>query len=363
MLKRHLGIELLRIISMLMVVIFHIYGYGLKNATYNDFGLISFSEALLKAFSIVGVNVFVLISGYFLSVKKYSLSKEGLMDCYKRLLPLWIQVEMYSIGIYLVLCAIPQSGVPFEINQLIRCALPLLTGQYWFFTDYFLLIIITPFINVMINNLEKKQYRNMLIVLLCVFSIVPSVNIFGDTFETQYGFSLLWFFVLYVVGGYIRKFGVKSRNYGLIYIAFVAFLFICNMFGKIAPSGLSGLLGLFTKYTSIFVFFASVSLFLTLLKIKRPFKNIEKLIILISSLSFAVYLIHEHNVFRDNLWNQIIGLDKYIEHPFMCLLIILISVVIIYIISILIELIRMKLFLLIKNVLSRLLKRNIYNSN
>lgn len=50
-------------------------------------------ETVLHSFSIVAVNCFVLITGYFLCTAEFN---------YKKILNLWIQVEVYSIGIYLM---------------------------------------------------------------------------------------------------------------------------------------------------------------------------------------------------------------------------------------------------------------------
>lgn len=327
-----------------MVVVLHLNGYGLNNAEYESFGAIGITSALGQSFCFVGVNIFVLISGYFLSRKDTELSKKNLFNQYKRLVPLWIQVEMYSIGIYLVLCTIPQSGVEFGYRQLIKQALPLMTNQYWFFTIYVLLILVSPFINHLTCRLERQAYRNMLIVLIVVFSLVPSLNIFGDSFGTAYGFSLLWFVVLYLVGGYIRLFDIKYRRYRLWYFGFTLFIFICHLLLNVAPKAIQGFLNIFSStYTSIFVFAASVSLFLAFLKSTLKFKKTGKIIALVSSSSFAVYLIHEHGLFRDIFWERLVCLSNYSHYPGVCLLIMLISITGIYVFSIFVELVRVKI--------------------
>ena len=100
--KRIDSIDLLKCLSMLMVVVLHLNGYGLQNVEYNPYGIIGFARTILQSFSIVGVNLFVLISGYFLCSKQIGFDRRSLLFYYKRLLPLWIQVEFYSIGIYLL---------------------------------------------------------------------------------------------------------------------------------------------------------------------------------------------------------------------------------------------------------------------
>lgn len=341
--KRNYSIDLLKCISMLMVVVLHLNQYGLKNVAVDSLNAIGIIKSFLHSFSIVGVNLFVLISGYYLSSKSIELNREGVFRQYKRLIPLWVQVVMYSIGIYLLLCVIPQSGVQFSIKQLVKQALPLLTNQYWFFTVYFLLILVTPFINKLICGLEYKEYRIMMIVLLITFSVVPTINIFGDTFGTEYGYSLLWFIVLYCVGGYIKRFEIKNCKYGLYYLGFVVFFFCCHLLSNIAPKVFSGLENLFSNYyTSLFVFGASVSLFLFFLKSKKEYRKTGKVIALISTLSFAVYLIHEHPLFRDILWEKIINPGDYLDNTAICFLVMLLSVVVIYFTGIIIEFVRSK---------------------
>ena len=342
--KRNYSVDLLKCISMLMVIVLHINQYGLKNVEYNAFGAIGITSALGQSFCVVGVNIFVLISGYFLSGKDAKISKENLIGQYKRLIPLWIQVEMYSIGIYLVLCTISQSGVEFGYKQLIKQALPLMTNQYWFFTVYVLLILVSPFINQLLCGLERIEYRNMLIVLIAVFSLMPTMNIFGDISGTEYGYSLVWFIVLYCIGGYIRHFAIKSRRYGIWYFAFVILLFACRLLMIFGPRASYGILNLFSNtYTSVFVLGASISLFLAFLKSRKQYKKTGKPIALVSSLSFAVYLIHEHNLFRDILWERLICLERFTDHEGECIIVMMICIITIYLFSVIVEYIRVKM--------------------
>ncbi len=358
--KRNYSIDLLKCLSMLMVVFLHLGGYGLKEAEYNPVGLIGITNDLLQSFSIVGVNVFVLITGYFISAKNITINRECLIKHYKHLLPLWIQVEMYSVGIYLILCAIPQSGVEFSAKMMIKQALPLLNNQYWFFTDYCLLVIVSPLLNKAIWSLTNQEYRSGLLVVIATFSLLPSLNIFGNSFETEYGFSLLWFIVLYLVAGYIRKNEeeYKSKKSTLCFLAFVLLFFIIRISIDFAPGPLRAVLSLSSCcYTSFFVLVASVALFLAFLKSNHEYKNAGKTIAIISSLSFAVYLIHEHNAFRGVLWRELVGLERYTDTPGICLLIMFLSVVCIYFGSISVEFIRIKIILLISFVVRKVWKK------
>lgn len=67
--ERNYGIEWLRIISMLMVVLIHINGSGgvIENSSGTRFWLLS---NILHALCVIAVNLFALISGYLYLIKK-----------------------------------------------------------------------------------------------------------------------------------------------------------------------------------------------------------------------------------------------------------------------------------------------------
>jgi surface polysaccharide O-acyltransferase-like enzyme len=92
--KRNSSIELLRIISILMVIISH---YSVHNGVDNSLLPLSVNRILLESFSLgnIGVMLFVMITGYFMSVNKNGLG-------ISKLLTLYLQVLFYSFGLYLL---------------------------------------------------------------------------------------------------------------------------------------------------------------------------------------------------------------------------------------------------------------------
>lgn len=73
--KRNEGIELLRIISMIMILILHYLGHGgiLDNLSANNFYY--YIAWTLEGICFVAVNIYVLITGYFLCTSKANLKK------------------------------------------------------------------------------------------------------------------------------------------------------------------------------------------------------------------------------------------------------------------------------------------------
>lgn len=85
---RNSNIELLRIVSMLMIVILHFLMHG-QILKWSAFGSKEYAIYwMIEAFVFVSVNAFVLISGYFLCLSEFKVS---------RLIKIWFQVLFYSI--------------------------------------------------------------------------------------------------------------------------------------------------------------------------------------------------------------------------------------------------------------------------
>ena len=303
--SRNISIDILKILSMLMVIVLHTKTYGLMGVSLKSTEEIYWVVWTLHFLSIVAVNCFILISGYFTSTSTAPFSL-------KKLLKLWFLVEFFSVGIYLVMCIIPNSGIDFSFGQLLFKIFPIMSNQYWFFTCYFVLMIIVPFLNRFINTLEQKEFKRCLSILLGLFVLIPSFNIFGDSFDTSKGYSITWFIMLYLVAAYLRRYPLPKKSYGVFYIAISLF----SVLAHTLLDRLNDYLPLFgqardilIRYNSATVFVASVCLFLFFLQHPISTKKFnQKIITGISSVSLSIYLIHEHPEIRDYLWNNIVRL-------------------------------------------------------
>lgn len=147
---RKTGLDILKIFSMIFVIIYHITLYGVDLVNIQQYSMPYWVITGLKCVSIVSVNCFILVTGYFLSKSHVN---------YKKLIGLWIQVEMYSVGVYLFLCMLPGTGIDFQVKTLLKQMLPILTNQYWFFTDYLLLMVFIPLLNIFLQNASQKNLK------------------------------------------------------------------------------------------------------------------------------------------------------------------------------------------------------------
>lgn len=294
--KRTSNIELLRIICMIMIVALHSLGFTGLLSTYRDFSFNSSVIWLLEAFCFVAVNCYVLISAYFMCDKKISL---------KKIVKIWTQVFFYSVILLLISILL---GNEVSKKEIIKCIFPFSTKNYWFPAVYLLLTLLSPILNILISKLKKGQFRYLLIINAIAFSIIPYAFQVSDNFDFGGGYGIVWFVNLYLVAGYLKKYvnkeKIKKRYCVLTYLLCCIstyLIFIVIQTTKIpffSPD-------FFYTYPFILVLIASISLFIIFINIDIKNEKINKIILKLSSLTFGVYLIHEHPLIRTMLWENI----------------------------------------------------------
>lgn len=291
--ERSSNFELLRIVSMLMIVFYHFgrySGFSFADITGN-FVYICFLELLGK----VGVDLFVFISGYFLINKNnWSVSKTA---------KLWLQIFSYSVGIALAFyihCAyIKNDEIVF--SSFIYDFLPITTERWWFASTYFVLILIYPFLNKLLKALTKKQYISMLILMIVLWSVC------GINAHWKFqGSNLATFVMLYSFAGFIKlhmddvEIEKKKVSIALIAAVLLALSVELAIF-KIGSYNEHTLYYVRSLCSETSLFTLSISLLIFLL-----FKNMRmktsKVVNVFASATFGVYLIHENEHIRFLLW-------------------------------------------------------------
>ncbi len=330
---RNTNIELLRVISMIMIVTLHYMNQGgiLDTLTFGDSNYAI--TWLVESFCYVSVNCYILISGYFLCESTFRLRK---------VIDIVLEVVFYSVGIYLLFCAIGVES--FSVVSLITGYLfPIIHGEYWFATVYVVLYLFSPFLNKWLAALDKKEHQKLILLMCLVFSVIPSVFFFaGENLGVAGGYSLIWFVFIYIVAAYIRKYGLKIKNIYLI-TTFVLSGFV-TFAAKFCQEAILGteLWDLY-RYSSITVLLASVSLFMLFIQMKP--KN-HRIWAFFGSTTFGVFLIHTQYIMRDKiLWKEIIRpLDYCYSNTGTFLLHMVISVLLIYLSCSMIDYLRILLF-------------------
>lgn len=334
--ERNLNFELLRIIAMFMVVILHVNGFGGLLNGYNPtlhpipFLISNFIEFLC----IIAPNLYVLISGYFLSNKKYSFKIEKFFQ-------LILVTCFWSWMIGLVSCLFLKANIG---DFLFSGIFPVLSRRYWFVTDYIILYMLSPFYNIILQNINKVQHIWLLIILLFFFSVA---HLLWEPINLNKGYSLYWFSYLYIQASFIRKYDLKIHIRTLVFIwgSILIFQLVGIYYTTLYEYNFIRIKVFNFNYNSLFVLINSVCCFLLFksLTIKRG----KSIICLLSSLTFGVYLIHINPTIASWLFKQVLPIKMFAgTQPFNVLLSLFLFTVLIFSVSCLLEYLRKQLFLL-----------------
>lgn len=292
-LVRQSNIELLRIFSMVLIVFHHIGIHSGLEVSDNPYVINQLWILLLQNGGKIGVDIFVLISGYFLiNSTGWKLNK---------IFKLWMQVFVYSFIGFIVWMIVNRQ--PIGISTILEYIFPITFKGWWFASTYFMLLLLSPLINKMLLSLDKKTYFRVLIFFFGCWSVIPTVlNLQLQSNE------LLWFVFLYSVSGYIRlhigKIKIKSI-YSLMISGILTVLLILAKF-VVIYTGVSGFVANMIQMWGVMMH--SVPCFLIALFIFLAFLNSDirskPIINIVASTTFGIYLIHDSNLMRPWLWKE-----------------------------------------------------------
>ena len=124
---------------------------------------------------------------------------------------MWIQIFTYSVLIYVLFVILRPT--PFSAKDLVKNALPITYDRWWFASGYFVLYLLSPFINKAIRSFDRTTYLQMLALMTFCWCIIPTF-----LYETWECNDLLWFIYLYLISGYIRLHAKESTITGRTYL-------------------------------------------------------------------------------------------------------------------------------------------------
>ena len=291
--ERNASVELLRILAMLMIIIMHCMAWS--GALYDQSEHLGHFYWLIEALCVPSVDVFVLISGYYLVTSRFKAR-----NLVKILGTVWS---------YAFLCSLLNSvliGETITAFALLKMMFPILTKQYWFVNAYLALYILSPFLNKLIHSLEKKQFAFLLVFLLIILVIRPTLLPKRWAQDQSAGLSVFFFVVLYFLAAWIRLYfnrdGKQPFVFVVEYLILSVLLAVSRIF--ILTLGINHETAIrYYSYDSAFVVLQSLALFLAFLKKVQISGRPALIISRISKCSFAAYIIHYP--FNRSIWSRI----------------------------------------------------------
>ncbi|MFX3912271.1 acyltransferase, partial [Streptococcus suis] len=66
-------------------------------------------------------------------------------------------------------------GFPVSLTNWRQALFPIVSGNYWYMTAYFGLLIFMPMINGGLKAMSVRQLKRLVILMLTIFSLVPAL--------------------------------------------------------------------------------------------------------------------------------------------------------------------------------------------
>lgn len=193
--QRNYGIDLLRIISMIMIVTLHVLGHGGVLKRVEAFTIRGEIVWGLEIFCYAAVNIYALISGYvgYKSKQKYA-----------NIFILWLETVLYNL-LFLTIGFVFAWERPANIWKVFKCFFPILNVNYWYFSAYFCLFFFMPILQFVLKKAPRNLLKITILSLLFFLSVVPMIESI-PAYYTYGGYSFFWLSLLYLIGGYIAEY-------------------------------------------------------------------------------------------------------------------------------------------------------------
>ncbi|WP_125590176.1 acyltransferase [Companilactobacillus jidongensis] len=289
--QRQSNFELLRIISMFLIVLHH---YGIHGTFYE--GTFSWQKVginLVTSFGKVGVNIFVLISAYFLVTKTFKL---------ERVYRLLLETLFYSYVVLAIFWFFDRNNPTLTHTNIIHLLFPI-PLEYWFVNAFLFMLCLSPFLNILIRNISKQMYIYLLLFLTFIWVIVPTVS----TLKLAGYSDFAWFIYLYLLAGFLRNYDLNLSSSTLRWIFYgsvaITLLLVTdfNILGRSDQFFMDHVL-FFLFQNKLPIVLMSFSLFL----LGKDWNlGSNRFINTVASGILGVYLIHDNVVIRPILWTAV----------------------------------------------------------
>lgn len=303
--KRQSGIELLRILAMLMIVAHHFVvhnGFDISREPVSGRKL--FLQILFASNGKIGVAIFFVISAWFLADRPISV-----YSSLKRVSKLEIRILFYSLS----LLAAFTIGAPhlLSLQTSIRSVAPTLTGLWWYTTSYAVFILLLPSLDQCLRSISVRQHAILAATVTIMWSVMPIFpGVKLDMNGGAPGFICLYIIVTYLKWSKAPL--LTNRKAGATLVAIGAFLgygsvLLLDWATAAIGFGQDHVLFLMSSFVALPALFVSIGLCILFLHMRFQSRAINR----VASSTLGIYLIHEYPAMRQLLWTDLFNLGPW----------------------------------------------------
>lgn len=333
--------ELMRLVCMVMILIHHIATHGFFSTDIllgenGKMNLLSDSAVFINSFCYIGVNVFLLITGYY-----------GIRFKFKGLLKLYVMIAFYG----LIQCVVEYylGNYQFTIGTIKYIFLPFTNyaqTNWWFMNCYVVFYLLSPLIR--LNDLHKQQYQLILLLVLIV-------NLYFGYWWKDYnrsGYCVAQFVFMYVIGGYIRRFVNLDKN--IRYKALLLYFGCCMLHALLVVVGHYVALPHWypSSYNNPLIVFGAIGFFCFMMTYHFQSRIVNRLALS----AISIYLLQDINAFKV-VCDAIGGVGFFGDNMLYMILFLLLSAIAFSIVAVCIDQVRLAINNIVMNLYDKLCTR------
>lgn len=300
---RNSNIEFIRILAMFFITAHHfaVWGYfnsgdGVQGLNTNIIWL-----QILETLGKIGVDLFILITGY------YSLNAKPKIQ---KVFQLTNKVRTYTLGLFVILLFYGQ--IQFGVRLLISALAPTLRYAYWFITIYVVLYVCSGYLVMLIKSLNKSQVEKLILLSVLIFMIIPT---FLLSWESPFTDLIPVFFLglyirIYQISDKFLKFLKIGSELSIVFILFC--VVIADVLGLLFEKEIfiTSATRFIVTQSSPLAFILAAYIFSRTVILKA---RTNKLINWAGGSALAIYLIQDYEPFRHVLWENIFHVRAFTE--------------------------------------------------
>ena len=312
--ERNMGVELFRIVAMILVILLHMMGHGGVRGYSEHLSTNYLVARFLETIGYCSVNCYAIISGFANVKTKFK---------FRRFFHLWLE----TVVLILALTAIAHFFIPsIEVQKewWISGLLPLTKRELWYLCAYFFMFPLIPILNKGLLSLTRGQHIAVIIWLQVptIFKLI----VHKDNYGMGSGYSTIWLICLYVIGAYFRIYGAPKWAKWFVTLpafflsAFVAWYKMIYAEKQFAAGLLEKESDLYQyrddliSYVSPCMVIMAISLLVFFMQIKIKGKPAKVIIANLAKATWGVFVLHVCSAgwYWDKLWHSF---RAYADYP------------------------------------------------
>lgn len=333
--NRESGLELLRIIAIILIVSHHLVVHCPFDLWAEPFCLKRlFFQFLYRASGKIGIALFLLITVWFLADKEISLRQAA-----KKIWSLWSILFFWNLSSLVLQFIIDPTSV--IASTWLDLLFPLTRNEWWYVSSYSVFMLLLPFVRTSLQKMGKRPHLQLCILMIVLWGLlrfVPGANL-------GMGLNFVGFWYVFTLLAYYKWYSLRLSRFTLN-VAGLLGLFAIVIWNAILSAvwvGDSDNLPIYLEPVqdewSIPILAVSFALF----GLFRGMHFHSKIVNHIASASFGVYLITEQPFIRKQLWFNWVNLSVFYNDKYAILLSVL-SIFVVFCVATVLELVRKSLY-------------------